>query len=71
MNIWVGPTVRHVCNIAMHVLHNFFGLSKKQQLATWADTALCPSTKERHGLSLAIHSLYRRKRANDERCNYY
>ena len=41
INNWIGPTVKHVLwNIAMlHVLHNFFGLSKTQQLTSWADTA--------------------------------
>ena len=32
MNNWIGPTVKQVWNIAMHVLHNFFGLLKTQQL---------------------------------------
>ena len=39
MNNWIGPTVKHVWNIGMHVLHNFSGLSKTQPLATWADIA--------------------------------
>ena len=29
MNNWISPTVKHVWNIAMHVLCNFFRLSKK------------------------------------------
>ena len=25
MNNWIGPTVKHVWNNAMHALHNFWG----------------------------------------------
>ena len=35
----ISPTVKQVWNIAMHVLCNFFGLLKTQQLTTLADTA--------------------------------
>ena len=45
----MGLTVKHVWNVAMHVLHTFEGLSKTQQRTTWANTAFISFTKELHG----------------------
>ena len=42
MNNWMGPTVEHLWNIAMHVLHNFFHSSKTLGPSS-------PSTKELFG----------------------
>ena len=39
MNNWIGLTVKHEWNYAIHVLHYFLGLSKTQQLTAWAETA--------------------------------
>ena len=33
-------TVKHVWNVAMHVLHTFWGFVKTQHLTTWGDTAI-------------------------------
>ena len=44
-----SPTVKHVWNIAMHVVLHIF-LSKSQQPTFWADTAFISLYKDLHDL---------------------
>ena len=39
MNSWIGPTVKQLFYYALHVMHNFLGLTLPQQLSAWADPA--------------------------------
>ena len=39
MSTWIGPTVKQLWSYAMHMLHNFLGLTQTQQLFAWAEPA--------------------------------
>ena len=48
MNNWIGPTVKHVWDVAMHVLHNFGVCHKHNSLPQPSS----PTSKELHGTSV-------------------
>ena len=51
MNNWIGPTVKHVWNIAMHMLEFFSLCQKHNSLSLGPIQPESASTKELHSLA--------------------